>query len=91
MRKVKVAAIQPGSVGIPDEYNCLSENFRDNPCEILYNYINKRLDVTIAMLEKAGQEGCDIVTTCEDVAGISAYIAGITEKKYISGAYGAFL
>lgn len=81
MRKVKLAAIQPGYIGIPDKYYCLSENYINNPEEILENYIKEQMKVSLNLLEKAGEEGCDIVTTSEDVTGIGHYIVDITDKN----------
>lgn len=81
MRKVKAAAIQPGYIRAPREYDCMSENYRNIPEEILENYIKDQMEVTLKLLEKAGEEGCDIVTACEDITGVGPYIVDITEKN----------
>jgi len=60
MRKIKVGAIQP------------SINY-SYPVDDKIAYINNQLDTTLSLLEQAGQEGCDIVTTCEDIALVSNY------------------
>ncbi|MCL2285482.1 MAG: carbon-nitrogen hydrolase family protein [Firmicutes bacterium] len=60
MRKIKVAALQP-----------LLQYTR--PGEDKAAYINKQLSTTLSLLEQAGQHGCDIVTTCEDVAHVSNF------------------
>ncbi len=81
MRKVKLATIQPEYIKIPDRYHCLSSEYQNNPDEILQNYIKEQINVTISLIEKAGQMGCDIVVTCEDIAGIGSFIADMTEKN----------
>jgi len=60
MRKIKVAAIQP-----------LMPHVR--PGEDLHAYIRGQFATTVNLLEQAGREGCDIVTTCEDVAHVSNF------------------
>jgi predicted amidohydrolase len=81
MRKIKVGAIQPRYIPIPELYDCMSDCYRNSPDEIIENYISKQLGVTFDLLEKAGQEGCDIVTTCEDISGTGYYGMDITEKN----------
>jgi predicted amidohydrolase len=81
MRKIKAGAIQPRYLSIPDLYDCMSDNYRNSPEEVVENYILKQLEVTVELLEKAGQEGCDIATTCEDISGTSCYGMDITEKN----------
>lgn len=81
MRKVKVGAIQPQYIGIPSEYSFCSGNYRNVPEEIVNNYVTKQLDVTFNLLEQAGRNGCDIVTTCEDIAGIGDFIMDIAETN----------
>ena len=43
------------------------------------NDYKANIENTIRLLEKAGSEGCDIVTTCEDVSNISILSIDVTE------------
>lgn len=81
MRKVKVAAIQPGQAAMPESCNWQSSAYRNNPMEILGNYLAKQMDVTFKLLEQAGREGCDIATSCEDSAGVGFYMADVSERN----------
>ena len=75
MRLVKVGAIQPKYPAIPDRYHFLSGEYRNDPEEIFEKHLLPWMDVTLSLLEQAGQDGCDIVTTCEDAAGTGFYNA----------------
>ena len=81
MRNVKVATIQPRYLGIPDAFNYLTDSYRNNPEEIMENHIIRQMDVTLELLDRAGREGCDIVTTCEDASGTSFYNTDISETN----------
>lgn len=81
MRKVKVGAVQPKYIGISPQFDFFKDDYRNSPNEITENYIKKQLDVTLDLLELAGKEGCDIVTTCEDITGTSNYAIDITERN----------
>lgn len=81
MRKVKVGAVQPRLIEIPERYFYLSENYRNDAAEIIEHYMKQQLAVTANLLEKAAAEGCDIVTTSEDASGLSNYSIDITEKN----------
>ena len=81
MRKIKAAAIQPKYLVAAGQYNCLSEEYKNIPDEIVENHLTAQMDVTLRLLEKAGGEGCDIVTTCEDITGVGPYIVDITDKN----------
>jgi omega-amidase len=81
MRNVRVAAIQPDYISIPEEYYCLSENYRGNCEEIMSNYVIPQLNVTFNLLHEAGQKGCDIVTTSESISGIGGYIIDEAEES----------
>jgi len=83
MRMVKLGAIQPRSVDIPERYSCLSENYRNDPAEIVEHYMKPQLAVTANLLERAAEQGCDIVTTTEDASGLSQYLSDITEKNIL--------
>ena len=69
MRKIKVAALQP-----------LLQYTRPGDDKVAY--INEQLSTTLALLEQAGQEGCDIVTTCEDIAHVSNFGVDIDSDIY---------
>lgn len=81
MEKLKVAAIQPKYIPIPNQYVWYSKEYKNISEEIVKQYIEKQLEVTIKLLEKSGKVGCDIVTTCEDIAGLSEYIVNGTETN----------
>ena len=81
MRKVKVAAVQPGRVEIPERYQWHLPGYDNDPRGILNTFVKKQLDVTLRLIEQAGAERCDIVTTCEDAGGVSAYGIDISEKN----------
>jgi predicted amidohydrolase len=81
MRSVRIAAIQPNYIPIPDEYYCQSENYRGNCEEIVSNYVIPQLNVTLNLLNEAGQKGCDIVTTSESITGVGAYIIDAAEES----------
>jgi len=84
MRKVKVGAIQPGSIDVPEACNWRANNYHANTDIILREYIMKALDNTCALIEKAGIAGCDIVTSCEDSCGVGFYMADIGENNIFS-------
>lgn len=81
MRKVKLAAIQPGHVDVPSRYDFASGEYVNDPGEIIESVIAPQLAVSVALLEKAGEAGCDIVTTSEDAASTSDYFMDITERN----------
>lgn len=81
MRNVRVAAIQPHYLGMPEEYYCLSENYNANAEEIVQNYVRPQLNVTFGLLHDAGQKGCDIVTTSENIAGTGVFIVDPSEES----------
>lgn len=78
MRNVKVAAIQPGSVPMPDACNWQLSGYCGSAERIVDEYLSRRMAVTFDLLEQAGREGCDIVTTCEDSGGVGAYMADVS-------------
>ena len=78
MRNIKVAAIQPGSVSMPDSCNWQLPDYSNNAERIIEEYLSRRMAVTFDLLEQAGREGCDIVTSCEDSAGAGAYMAEVS-------------
>jgi predicted amidohydrolase len=81
MRNVKVGAIQSRGIEVPEQYDCNSGHYINDVSAILENYIKKQIAVTTDLLRRAGGERCDIVTTCEDITMISAYVMDITEKN----------
>lgn len=81
MRKVKVAAIQPGYLYAPAEYDCLGDSYVRDVKRIIGNYIRRQLDISFGLVEQAGREGCDIVTTCEDACATSNYGIDTTENN----------
>ncbi len=84
MRKVKVGAIQPGSVDISATCNWLSEAYCADVEEILQQNIIRSIENTCYLVEQSGIAGCDIVTTCEDSTGVSSYMADISEHNIFS-------
>ena len=81
MRRIKVAAIQPKYLRIPQEFDFLKDDYKNSPNEIMEHFLKVQMEVTFHLLEQAGREGCDIVTTCEDVTGTSNYAIDITENN----------
>lgn len=81
MRKIKVGAIQPRYINTPLQFDFLNDDYHNSPYEITEYYIKEQLDVTLNLIELAGKDGCDIVTTSEDIAGTSNYATDITEKN----------
>ena len=81
MRKVKVAAIQPGYLPIPAVYDCMGNCYENDVGYILDDYIKKQLEITFSLVEQAGREGCDIVTTCEDASVIGGFGVDTTETN----------
>lgn len=64
MRKVKLAAMQPCTL---PKGNAVEAD------EIFAQYIVPQLDVTLNMVRSAGETGCDMVTTSEDICAVSHY------------------
>lgn len=81
MRKIKAAAIQPRHIGIPAQYSHFSDEYVKDPYAIIENYVKKQLTVTTGLLEKAGMEGCGIVTSCEESGGLSSYSMDVTDNN----------
>lgn len=81
MGKIKVGAIQPKYLNIPQEFDFLQDVYRNSPIEITEYFLKDQMEVTFSLLEQAGREGCDIVTTCEDVTGTSNYATDITKMN----------
>lgn len=81
MRKVKAAAIQPGLIDIPEQYSYFSAIYRNDPVAIIESYVKKQLAVTTSLLERAGLDGCDVVTSCEEAAGLSGYSMDVTDNN----------
>ncbi len=81
MRKIKVGAIQPKYMEVPDRYNFMDENYKASAAEVAEQYVKKQLDITLRLLEKAGAEGCDIVTTSENITGTSFYGMDVSDRN----------
>lgn len=81
MRKVKLAAIQPEAIWIPEKYSFRTEGYSEYPEKIIQDYIKKQLEITIGLLEAAGKAGCDIVTSCEDVSALADYGLDVTDEN----------
>lgn len=71
-----IAFSAPVRVGVLSSYG----NSYEDPRSATYNPANVRpkmqqnVDRTLALLTQAGQQGCDIVCTPEDIAGIAKYV-----------------
>ena len=83
MRKVKVAAIQPNYPYLSEPYHFLREHYRNCPQEIMDDFVDKHLQVTLNLLERAGEQGCDIVTTSENITGTSIFSQDISETNIL--------
>lgn len=73
MRKVKLGALQPDYLYPAPAYDCMSDCYVGDAAVIVENFVKARLQTTLDLLEQAGIEGCDAVTTCEDICGTSLY------------------
>jgi len=83
MRKVKLAAIQPRYIPLPGKFNPYSKHYQNDPDRIIEEYIKPQIEVTLKLLKEAGESGCDIVTTGEDLAGVAPYYMDISEKNIL--------
>lgn len=80
MRKIKVAAIQPRYIGVPEKYNILMNDHCNSPEKIIEDYVYKHSETTFNLLEMAGKQGSDIVTTSENLTGTAFYAIDISDK-----------
>jgi len=78
MRKVNIGTIQPAEIAIPPGLRWGQPNYRPDIKAIMQNCILPQAEVTFKLLEEAGEAGCDIVTTCEDLSIASAYVTDTT-------------
>ncbi len=81
MRTIKMAAVQPEYLPIPNGYHYLSDPYANAPEEIFSHFIQPNMEVTTGLLEKAGQQGCDIVSTSEDATQTGNYCADISSRN----------
>ena len=81
LRKLKVGAIQPGYHFPPPVYDCMRDSYRNDAGEIVERYIKKQLQISFDLLERVGHEGCDVVTTCEDMCGTGIFSADTTKSN----------
>jgi predicted amidohydrolase len=73
MREVKLGALQPDYLYPAPAYDCMSDCYSGDVAAIVENFVKARLQTTLDLLEQAGREGCDAVTTCEDICGTGLY------------------
>ena len=52
---MRIAALQPGYMDVPEPYNFHYDNYINKSDEIMDKYVIKQLDITIALLDKAGK------------------------------------
>lgn len=81
MRNIRLAAIQPEYVEIPHDYYCLSEQYKNNPEEIFRHFVEPNIKLTAELLERAGRQGCDMVTTCEDATQTGNYCVDVSDTN----------
>jgi len=81
MRKIKIGAIQPQDAITDASCYPFQPTYRNDISYLMENQVKPSLDVTLRLLEEAGQAGLDIVTTCEDSCALSAYFADETEQN----------
>ena len=81
MRKAKIGAIQWKE--LPMEGSCypFGAQYVNDVAHIMDRQVKPQLEVTLSLLDEAGQAGLDIVTTCEDICAVSVYFADVTEKN----------
>lgn len=81
MRKIKVAAIQPRYIGVPEKYNYLVNDCYKSPNEISEEYVSRHSQITFDLLEMAGKQGCDIVVTSENLTGTVFFSNDASDKN----------
>lgn len=81
MRKVTVGAIQPSGSPYDPRFDCLAPSYTGDAEAILRDYITPYMQVSLGLLEKAGEAGCDIVTTSEDMCALSRFLTDTTETN----------
>jgi len=74
MRKITAGAIQPGSLPLKPELNCMSDNFSNDINAILKEHVTPHLDLSLSLLENCAKAGCTIATSCEDAVSLSRYL-----------------
>jgi len=81
MRKIKVGALQPAELTTIGQYRWGNPNYKPDIETIMAHSILPQAEVTFALLEKAGEAGLDVVTTCEDISLSNAYIIDTTASN----------
>ena len=81
MRKIKVGAIQPRGAPYDPRYNCLAPGYTGDVEAILRDCVTPNLNVSLQLVAQAGEAGCGIVTTSEDVCGLSRFLVDTTETN----------
>ena len=81
MRKVTVGAIQPPGSPYDPRFDCLAPSYTGDADAILRDYVTPYFNVSLALLERAGEAGLDIVTTSEDMCGLSRFLTDTTETN----------
>ncbi len=81
MRKITVGAIQPTYPQPPRPYHPLEAGYQPDVEAILAQHVRPAIAVTAALVRRAGEAGCDIVTTCEDMAMLGNYLYDTTETN----------
>lgn len=81
MRAIRLAAIQPDYLDVPPGYYCLSEQYKNKPDEIYQDYIAPNIELVTGLLERAGRQGCDMVTTCEDTTRTGNYCVDVSSTN----------
>lgn len=81
MRKLKLGAIQPAVLPVPEACNCLSDEYTADLETVYLNNTLPQAEVNFALLRRAGEMGLDAVTTSEDLCGLSHYLIDTTERN----------
>jgi predicted amidohydrolase len=69
-RIIKAGAIQPAIGNVPARFWPPSNEYKSNPPsvdDVIENHIKIQINNTIKLMDKAGEESCDIICGCEDV------------------------
>jgi len=72
MRKVTLAAIQAGDLGINKRFDCLSSDFTPDTQAILKEHVIPRLDMHENLISQC--KDADLVLTIEDICGIAYFL-----------------
>lgn len=81
MREVSVAAIQADMSAIGPRCNCLADDYIADAGYVLEHHVLPFAETSLRLAELACENRCDIVTTGEDICGLSRYIIDTSPRN----------